>query len=214
MTASKSPRAIALAGLRQLTAHKPLDPKGSIIAIFHADVADPDAHAYQDRASALVAATTVEIALEDALLARFVPLTPDERRFLFSEDADSPLSTFAAKIRLGYALHIYEKGFRDDLTVLKAIRNAFAHASHHVDFNTPEISSACQIMNTAQCFARLAPSQSTPKWLYLQTTKAITLALFMATKNPDDYVKDDGFFVTVEDNIDVYTATTSPSASS
>lgn len=146
---SKNPRAVALAALRKLSSEG-FDGTKTPAELFAWDKLFPDALEYKDRARAIVAVTNLELALETAILSHFVPLDDMERRLLFSEDHDSPLSSFAAKIRIGYALNIYGRHMMDDLNCLRSLRNAFAHASRHVDFSTPEIAAACDVLKLPQ----------------------------------------------------------------
>lgn len=50
-----------------------------------------------------------------------------------------PISTFARKIALGHALGIYDKRMKDDLDIIRKIRNVFAHAKRMVKFENPAI---------------------------------------------------------------------------
>lgn len=134
-----------MAALRKLSSQG-LDGNKTPAELFIWDKIYPDAIEYKDRARAIVAVTNLELALETAILSHFRPLDDMERRSLFSEDHDSPLSSFAAKIRIGYALNIYGRHISDDLNCLRSLRNAFAHSSNHVDFSTPEIVAACDVL--------------------------------------------------------------------
>jgi hypothetical protein len=51
-----------------------------------------------------------------------------------------PLSTFARKIALGHALRLYDADFRDNLDIIRSIRNAFAHSKRLIDFDHPLVS--------------------------------------------------------------------------
>lgn len=98
-----------------------------------------------DHAASIVAATLVETALEDCILSKLRPLSAVERAELF--DGDGPIATFAAKVKLGYALSLYGPPARDDLMRIKNIRNAFAHARTLITFDTPEIATTCTQLN-------------------------------------------------------------------
>jgi DNA-binding MltR family transcriptional regulator len=62
---------------------------------------------------------------------------------MFNDDVNGPISTLAAKIKLGHALGVYAKTLRDDLDLMRHIRNLAAHAKEAVDFSSPEIMEAC-----------------------------------------------------------------------
>ena len=191
MPPSKSPRQIALTALKNLS-NEPLDTKAPLSRHFHAEILDPEGAAYEDRAVALVATSAVELALEAAILARFVPLDDNERRDLFSVDSDSPLSSFAAKIRIGRAMGIYGPRFKSDLIVIKTIRNAFAHAPRHIDFDTQEIRDACAIMHAAEgeWGSEIHPSEYA-KTIFVEATKSFAVHLFAAAKDPSSPIQDD-----------------------
>ncbi|MGM4967818.1 MltR family transcriptional regulator [Tardiphaga sp. 1201_B9_N1_1] len=58
-------------------------------------------------------------------------------------EGEAPLSSFSAKIKIGYALGLYGKIVRDDLDTIRTVRNAFAHSTVHLDFKTPAVSVVC-----------------------------------------------------------------------
>ena len=97
--------------------------------------------ATQDRAIALVGATNIDMTLEHAIKTHLVQLNSRENQELFGPDA--PIGSFSARIKMGYAIGIYGRKFRDDLDRIRYIRNTFAHVQKHLDFTTPEIVAAC-----------------------------------------------------------------------
>ena len=74
---------------------------------------------------ALTVGARLDAALERALLAKMRKLSEAQRTTLF--DGYGPLSSFAAKIDVGYALNIFDDALYADLTVIRKIRNVFAH---------------------------------------------------------------------------------------
>lgn len=88
-------------------------------------------------AFALVGAAIVEETLAGALLSRMRPLSEKMKEKLF--DGYGPLSTFASRIDVSYALQIITKEMHHDLRIILKIRNAFAHSVSVLDFNSPEI---------------------------------------------------------------------------
>jgi hypothetical protein len=50
-----------------------------------------------------------------------------------------PLSSFAAKIDVAFAMGIVTEAIRHDLRIVKDVRNEFAHAKRFVDFHSTEI---------------------------------------------------------------------------
>jgi DNA-binding MltR family transcriptional regulator len=55
------------------------------------------------------------------------------------QDEQGPLRSFSTKISMGYALGIYNDKIRDDLNVVRIIRNAFAHSKKLLEFDDPLI---------------------------------------------------------------------------
>lgn len=50
-----------------------------------------------------------------------------------------PLSSFAAKVDVAYALGLIERDTYDDLRAIRSIRNAFAHTRDFMHFSSPAI---------------------------------------------------------------------------
>jgi DNA-binding MltR family transcriptional regulator len=95
-----------------------------------------------DRSLILVLSGAVEQTLEMAISTHFVVNEAASAR-MFDDSANGPLATFAAKIRIGYALGIYSKTLRDELNMIRHIRNLVAHAKEPLDFSSPEIVAGC-----------------------------------------------------------------------
>lgn len=77
-----------------------------------------------DRAAAIVGGSIVELALQSALEAQ---LHRDEELTNSLFRPSGALGAFAAKISLGFLVGIYGQDGRKELTIIKNIRNAFAH---------------------------------------------------------------------------------------
>jgi hypothetical protein len=104
---------------------------------------------YDDRAAVLVFAAMVEQYLEIAITAVLkTPPAKTAKLFLYeSPEGGGPLSTFAAKIKMGEALGLYEESMTNDLNMMKLIRNVFAHARVHVDFKHEAVMAACNALD-------------------------------------------------------------------
>ena len=103
---------------------------------------------YDDRAAAIMYAAMLERSLELALMSRFVS-DQEMKNMVFSYQNDGPLSTYNSKVLIGYAIGLYGKEMMKDMKLILSIRNAFAHAQVHVDFNTDAIVIACSAMVAA-----------------------------------------------------------------
>ncbi len=90
----------------------------------------------------LVLSTAVEQALEIAICTHFA-VSNDAAQPLFNDQSDGPLSTFAAKTRMAYALGVFDAAVRDELSLIRYIRNAFAHTKEVLTFESTLIVDAC-----------------------------------------------------------------------
>ena len=89
-----------------------------------------------DRAAAIIAAAYLEDSLRYLLTCKCVQLTKSEFNNLFDR---GPLSSFDSMTKIGYAFGFYGSLFRDDLGIIREIRNGFAHAMVPLSFETPEV---------------------------------------------------------------------------
>jgi len=96
----------------------------------------------EHRSIALVTAAILDQALQGAILSRFPGLKAGNEAYLFHSDA-APLRDLDAKIRVAFALGLIGEGARSDLSLLRQIRDTFAHSRLDISFNTPEIAEAC-----------------------------------------------------------------------
>lgn len=135
MPSQSKPR--ALRALKALL-RQPFDPNRNINEMFRADAVYGDAS--RDRAVALLAATNMELCLQLVIEKHMIPLNGDETQRLFGPEA--PVGTLSAKIKMAYALGIISRRFVHDANCIREIRNTFAHAHVHVDFETPAITDA------------------------------------------------------------------------
>jgi DNA-binding MltR family transcriptional regulator len=86
---------------------------------------------------ALVAAAIVEEGLQILLLMKMRRLSNAEAEHFFGNYG--PVGTFAAKIDIPYAFELIDNDLYNDLKVIKAIRNKFAHAAVETHFGSAEI---------------------------------------------------------------------------
>jgi hypothetical protein len=86
-----------------------------------------------DRASAIVGGSILENSLTDILNSHFQTMDPSDVEDLFYKPT-APLQTFSAKIIIGHAVGIYGVKMREQLDIIRRIRNAFAHSMRPVEF--------------------------------------------------------------------------------
>jgi DNA-binding MltR family transcriptional regulator len=87
----------------------------------------------------IMGATGLDNALELAILTKMRNLGRDMKDRIF--DGYGPLSSFAAKIDVAYALQIIPQEFYDSLRIINRIRVKFAHSKQFLSFQDNEISS-------------------------------------------------------------------------
>ena len=97
-----------------------------------------------DRETALVAATGVEQGLELAIASKLGG-RDDASTILFGDGA--VLHDFNAKIKMAYILEIIGKRTTADVQAIRAIRNAFAHSTLVIDFDTPEVTEVISLIS-------------------------------------------------------------------
>jgi len=99
-------------------------------------------HAPSDRAVAILLGAFAETALERYL--RFwkgQDLSADEQRSLFGYDG--PLAGFKAKVERGYSFGLFGDVTKNDLEIIRVVRNGFAHCRKNLKFATPETAEMC-----------------------------------------------------------------------
>jgi hypothetical protein len=86
-----------------------------------------------DRGACILISANLENAL-DAALQQFLSPPYDD---MF--EADGPLATFARKISIAHAFRIIGPVTKENLRLIRHVRNAFAHAKIPIEFKTPEV---------------------------------------------------------------------------
>jgi hypothetical protein len=112
-----------------------------------------------DRGMGILMVTGVEDALQKAIESR-LHVERDQRDLLFGYD--SPVGTFDYKIRIGHALEIFGAETKQNLELLKAIRNAFAHSKIPLDFQVAEVKAACDLLIMPRM--PIASDGQQPRW--------------------------------------------------
>jgi DNA-binding MltR family transcriptional regulator len=93
---------------------------------------------FTDSHHAIIWASELDNALELALLSKMRRLNSDMKEKIF--DGYGPLSNFAGKIDIAYALEIVSNDFYDSLRKINKVRVKFAHPKKFLSFEDTEIS--------------------------------------------------------------------------
>lgn len=107
---------------------------------------------HDDRTAAIMGAARVEHALEKRIISFLRPLNNDRRKRMF--EGEGLLSSFSAKIQLGFALSIFDQAFANELNRVKEIRNAFAHARKPITFKRKAVSDVCKSLRLPTIYPR------------------------------------------------------------
>ena len=94
------------------------------------------------------------------------------------------LSTFGAKIKISYAARLISTAVYNDLSIIQAIRNSFAHSAHLITFDTEAIAKDCtQLAAVASARKRhnisIMGAHTKPIDLFVDTITEFTLAFTM-----------------------------------
>jgi hypothetical protein len=130
------------------------------------------------RAAITVGGSLLEYALEQAILSRLrEPQTKTEGEVLFRDKGI--LGTFYEKIWASYFLKIIGPVSRQDIDLIRVIRNEVAHNMNPVSFDTPEIASRCRELKLANesIGGKIEPPDLRAK--FLVTVKFYTANLLM-----------------------------------
>jgi hypothetical protein len=137
-------------------------------------------HKGADYTAVIVGRSLLDNVLEDFILAHLRQnLTPKQKGELFG--IFKPLSTFAAKINVAYAIKILPEPLHRDLEAIKEIRNLFAHAKTLYDFDTPEVAAACRKLITG---TRPGVGNYLPRTLYINAVKKLWALLRLRIGGP------------------------------
>ncbi len=118
-----------------------------------------------DWPTALMIGSFLELLLEQMMVVRLhTGLTKRERLELFT--GFGPLASFSSKIAVGYALSVFTDDARNDLRIIKFIRNAAAHRIKEFSFENNDIKQLCGSLKliAPMTEGELKPSQYHEKW--------------------------------------------------
>jgi DNA-binding MltR family transcriptional regulator len=120
-------------------------PPGNTQASILAELADATV---SDEAQVIVGGTILEIALRDAITRCFRhSISPKEKLKLFDSENRGLLAEFSAKIKIAYALGVGKEKTRDDLNLIREVRNYFAHTPRVVKLSDREVRSHLEKIN-------------------------------------------------------------------
>lgn len=113
------------------------------------DTAMKALHGESDRAFVIVATTILEDALLDKLRGQLSPF-PEPAAFDRLFQFDGPLGSFSQRIDMACALDVITPETRDDLHILRHMRNACAHSPLPIDLMTPVLWDVARLLFTRE----------------------------------------------------------------
>jgi hypothetical protein len=111
--------------------------------------------AFDDRSMAIVYSVSLEDALESALRSSLVDFQPRKNSSVHDEmfRDSGALGSFGAKINLGLMIGLYSEEAWSDLSIIKNVRNSFAHVVEKAsDFKADKIRSLCNNLKRFEQF--------------------------------------------------------------
>jgi hypothetical protein len=118
-----------------------------------------------DRAAAIIAGSMIDVRLEAALRHR---MRRDAQVEATAFDARGPLGTFANKIDMAYLMGIISKEAREDIHVVRGIRNSFAHDLSVKDFQCASIRDRTSLLRLVETHA-LSTTADVPDQFIINT---------------------------------------------
>lgn len=98
-----------------------------------------------DRGCVLIMPAVTERSVESAIgRVLRLDMSNADKQDLFSQDG--PLSKFSSKIALGYSMGLYGQKTRHDLSILRHLRNAFAHSRKPLRFEMEAVRDVCHTL--------------------------------------------------------------------
>jgi hypothetical protein len=129
--------------------------------------------------TAILGAAMIELELETLLRQRFSRITDSTWATMVRENG--PFSTFDQKITAAFAFRIFDEVTKENLKIVKNIRNAFAHAKKLIDFDHELVAAELekiQVPNFRKVFHReLQKKPAPPKIKYVLLCMVISTHL-------------------------------------
>jgi hypothetical protein len=100
-----------------------------------------------DRGLALVGASFIDSKLRDTVLASFYDRAAGKKML---DGGGAPLGTFSSRAQAALALGLIERDEYVQITLIRKIRNEFAHEIHGISFNSPRIQGLCSTLKDAE----------------------------------------------------------------
>jgi hypothetical protein len=143
-----------------------------------------------ERSAAILAAALLDDQIK-SLLEKFLVPDKDQTKMF---NTYAPLSTFSGKVEMAYLLGLIPQDIRDDLVIVRKIRNLFAHRVEDVAFDKPPVSDLARNLKTIEWFlghmylADKSPSRSELEEVAKSPRRRFELAVALVSFAIDSYV--------------------------
>lgn len=127
-----------------------------------------------DRGLPLVGAALIDEKLLETLQAFFIEGKSSKK--LLTE-GNSPLGTFSAKIETCFALGLIDEFEYQEISLIRKIRNEFAHAKHGLSFQTEKIKGICSSLKSDLPEGSNYPTNN-PRFRFTNAIVCIVLRLY------------------------------------
>ena len=133
------------------------------------------------RAAVILSGAFLDSMLRDILKAFMIENDKIVDELLGNEKiADTPLSSFGARLKACYCLGFISKNEYDDLNCIRNIRNKFAHSIHGFTFSNPEIIKLCNKLKIPSDIGKILPpdlNSDYQKYIFTVSVLSARLAL-------------------------------------
>lgn len=155
-------------GLRQLSRAIPTTDEFELL--------DKEIANVHDRAACIMMSAQVELYLQHAIT--FFMMRKDEPTIEKLLGRDGPLSSFYSKIILAHAMGLITDTESDDLSLVREMRNAFAHTVKPITFTTPQIAEKLlKLSQTDAIFGNIERDPSLYRAAFIYACRDISLTL-------------------------------------
>lgn len=114
-----------------------------------------------DRACAIVGAAFLDEHLRQLIVEFLVDDDKEVEKLV--DQTGGGLSSFSSRISAAYCLGLISKKHKNDLNIIRKIRNDFAHRLHGISFEDQRISSQCQNLESAADLMDIIDSEFSSK---------------------------------------------------
>lgn len=186
MTSPRVSRGNAKSALNALSRGKRDSARVSIRELYPYGVVatEPRNPAY-DRDVVISAVNALEQTLEEAILTKFT-LRSDADEQLFLHNQAPVLRDFYGKCQMAYLLGIVGKKTLHDLSVIRYVRNAFAHTRGDLDLDMPQFQDMLEHLTMAERFPQLMENlfNQDAREIFIQT--CFQLSMYLAIGHERD----------------------------